>query len=223
MMKLRITGLLLLLSLTLSIAAQQETPARRTMLVIGDSYVRNHRRPYQETWHARVAERLGMDYRNYGRNGNCIAFDRTRRGFGPSMLERYTEMTDTADVVMVIAGHNDAAFVKDNADTLRLFRQRLDSLCMGLRARYPHAAIAFVTPWAVEQPGFAEVNRTIREVCAQHAIPVLDAAHDSIIRPMDADFRKQYFQSADDYAHLNAAGHALLLDRGENFVRRLLK
>lgn len=195
----------------------------KTMVVIGDSYVRNHRRPYQETWHARVAERLGMNYRNYGRNGNCIAFDRTNRGFGKPILERYTEMTDTADLVMVIAGHNDAVIVKDNADTLEIFRRRLDSLCVALRNKYPQAAICFVTPWAVESSGFEVVTQSIREACARHHFGLLDAARESGIRPMDEEFRKKFFQAPNDQAHLNAKGHALLLDWGENFVRNMLK
>ena len=43
----------------------EDTPyAGKTMAVIGDSYVANHRRPKAETWHSRVAERLGMSYLN---------------------------------------------------------------------------------------------------------------------------------------------------------------
>ena len=201
--------------------AQEKMFQGKTMVVIGDSYVRNHRCPMEETWHARVAERLGMKYRNYGRNGNCIAFDRSHQGFGKSMLERYHEMTDTADFVLVIAGHNDAGKVGHSIDSLRLFRQRLDSLCTGLRHKYPQAAIGFVTPWAVERPGFVEVTQTIREVCASHDFPVLDAARTSGIQPMDTTFRKKYFQGINDTAHLNAEGHALLLDWGEQFLRTM--
>ena len=202
-------------------SAQENLFQGKTMVVLGDSYVRNHRRPMEETWHARVAARLGMHYRNYGRNGSSIAFDRSKRGFGKSMLERYREMTDTADFVLVIAGHNDAVMIGHNSDSLRLFRQRLDSLCTGLRQKYPQAAIGFVTPWAVEQPGFVEVTQTIREVCAEHEFPVLDAARTSGILPMDTTFRKQYFQGTNDTAHLNAEGHALLLDWGEQFLRTM--
>lgn len=207
------------LFVNISPSIAQNNPSVKTMVVIGDSYVRNHRRPVEETWHARVAERLGMNYRNYGRNGNCIAFDRTDRGFGKSILERYREMTDTADFVLVIAGHNDAYKVLHSCDTLALFRQRLDSLCMGLRQKYPRAAIGFVTPWAVERPGFAEVTQAIREVCARHGFPVLDAARTSGIHPMDSTFRRRYFQSPNDEAHLNHEGHGLLLDWGEQFIK----
>lgn len=91
---------ILLVIAAVTATAQEDTFKGKTIVVIGDSYVRNHRRPMKETWHARVAERLGMNYRNYGRNGNSIAFDRSKQGFGRSMLERYQEMTDTADFVL---------------------------------------------------------------------------------------------------------------------------
>lgn len=211
----------IVMAFTATVSAQDTTFAGKTMVVIGDSYVRNHRRPVDETWHARVAARLGMNYRNYGRNGSCIAFDRSKEGFGKSLLERYHEMTDTADFVLVIAGHNDAYKVLHSRDSLLLFRQRLDSLCFGLREKYPQAAIGFVTPWAVERPGFVEVTRSIHEVCAKHGFPVLDAVNTSGIKPMDAEYRHRYFQADKDEAHLNADGHALLLDWGEQFLRTM--
>ena len=43
----------------------------KTMLVLGDSYVKNHRRPVTETWHYKLAEKYHMDYRNYG-NGSSM-------------------------------------------------------------------------------------------------------------------------------------------------------
>lgn len=116
---------ILLVIAAVTATAQEDTFKGKTIVVIGDSYVRNHRRPMKETWHARVAERLGMNYRNYGRNGNSIAFDRSKQGFGRSMLERYQEMTDTADFVLVIAGHNDA-FSNDfvlTRDDMKVLRQ----------------------------------------------------------------------------------------------------
>lgn len=214
---------LLIAITTMTAIAQKNTFKGKTLVVIGDSYVQNHRRPIEETWHARMAARLGMNYRNYGRNGNCIAFDSSKRGFGPSILERYKEMTDTADYVLVIAGHNDAYRIQEQPDLLKVFCNRLDSLCIGLQTKYPNAHIGFVTPWAVERNGFAEVTQCIRNVCANHAIPVLDAALTSGICPMDANFRKCYFQNANDEAHLNAEGHGLLLTWGERFLRNMSK
>jgi hypothetical protein len=55
--------------------------------VIGDSYVRNHREPVEYTWHYKFAKKHGMQYFNYGRNGNCVAMPRAR--FGEAMYKRY--------------------------------------------------------------------------------------------------------------------------------------
>ena len=35
--------------------------------VIGDSYVRNHKEPFENTWHYKFAKKHGMEYFNYGK------------------------------------------------------------------------------------------------------------------------------------------------------------
>lgn len=190
----------------------------KTIHVIGDSYVRNHKRPYTETWHYKVAEKYQMTYRNYGRNGNCIAFDRER--FGQSMLHRFEEMNDTADYVLVIAGHNDAGMIGVEG-TMEQFRLGLDSLCQGLIRKYPAAKLAFVTPWRVPRANFPEVTQQIVEVCAQYSIPVYNAAQESGIYVWEEAFRARFFQGRNDTAHLNAEGHALFMNKGERFLLEL--
>ena len=194
----------------------------KTMNVIGDSYVANHRRPKEESWHSKLAQIHGMHYNNYGRNGNCVAFDRGR--FGTRMVNRYTEMTDTADVIIIIAGHNDANMIKDDADSLVMFRDSLDKLLTGLREKYPAGRIGYVTPWYLDKPGFAQVVKTVKEVCEKHAVPVLDNYMErSPIRVRDDRFRERFFQSPDDTAHLNAEGHDMYLATGERFLQQLIQ
>lgn len=207
------------LFLALALLAESLTAGAQTMVVLGDSYVANHRRPKSETWHYQAARNLGLEYRNYGRNGSSIAWDRQR--FGPRMVQRCLEMTDTADVVLVIAGHNDATLLGNNRDSLHQFADSLSLLCRRLQAKYPHAAIGFVTPWHVVKPGFEPVIKTIRRVCKKLGIRVLDTRR-CPIRVEDSDFRRTYFQAPNDYAHLNAAGHQLMLPEGEKFLKKLL-
>ena len=105
--------------------------------IIGDSYVANHRCPYTEAWHYKLAQEKGFVYNNYGKNGSCIAFDRTHDGkwnFGPAMWQRYKAMEPNADYVIIIAGHNDADMVaravnnpKMYKDSLKMFRDSLRS------------------------------------------------------------------------------------------------
>lgn len=196
--------------------------AGKTMCVFGDSYVRNHRCPYSETWHAKVADRLGMKYENRGRNGSSIAFDRTKEGFGPAMTERVSELPDTVDYLIIIAGHNDADMVQKNGD-FEAFKTGLDKLLSSLRLRYPEAKIGYVTPWNVDRPYFKEVIAQIKKTCKKHKVPVLDAASTSGIDVRNIEFRKKYFQggTGQDTAHLNDEGHNLLLDYGEAFIRKL--
>ena len=109
--------------MALALLAGSLTAGAQTMVVLGDSYVANHRRPKSETWHYQAACNLGLEYRNYGRNGSSVAWDRQR--FGPRMVQRCLEMTDTANVVLVIAGHNDATLLGNNRDSLHQFADSL--------------------------------------------------------------------------------------------------
>ena len=190
----------------------------KTINVFGDSYVRNHVRPYTETWHCKLAERHSMVYNNYGINGSSVAFDRSDRGFGVAMLDRFEMMTHKADYILVIAGHNDAYYITNAPDSTAKCLERLDLFCKGLVEKYPEAKIGFVTPWAVDKPNFPEIIAAIKTSCAKYGIPVLDAASTSGIDPNDEAFREKYFQTKWDNAHLNPAGHDLLVDWGEEFL-----
>ena len=194
----------------------------KTIAFLGDSYVKNHRRPSSETWHAKAAANLGMKYVNCGRNGSAIAFDRTTEGFGPAMTERYkTEIPDSADYIVIIAGHNDAGFVGNGSDqnSWNKFCIALDTLLDGIIGQYPEARLAFITPWAVDRPGFTEVNAQIIKACGERGIPVLDMAAMGVIDVNNSDFRTKYFQGPNDTAHLNAEGHDLLVPLGEAFLQ----
>lgn len=196
----------------------------KTINVIGDSYVRNHKRPYTEAWHAKFAEKYDMTYNNYGRNGGCVAFDRSKEGFGPSMMVRYKDMDDNADIILIIAGHNDAVKIGNSSDSLQMFRDSLDLLLTKLEDKYPNGKIGYVTPWYVDRAGFGPVTKTIKKVCKKHHVPVLDNCRkSSLIKVRDEEFRKKYFQRADDNAHLNAEGHKLFLPTGEKFIIKLAR
>ena len=209
----------LILSLVMAFWCAVPMQAQKVLNIIGDSYVANHRRPAEESWHAKMAAELGLKYNNYGRNGSCVAFDRTHDGkynFGPAMWVRYTEMSPDADYVLIIAGHNDADKVGENADSLKMFADSLEVLLTGIEKLCPKARIGYVTPWYVDRPGFAPVCKVIKEVCKRHEIPVLyNYDENCVIQVRDAAFRKKYFQGANDTAHLNAEGHHLFLPVGK--------
>ena len=85
-----------------AVAGDPDPLMGKKMGVIGDSYVRNHREPVENTWHYKFAMKHGMRYYNYGRNGNCISVDLARWGEG--MYRRYADMADSLDLVVVIGG-----------------------------------------------------------------------------------------------------------------------
>ena len=198
--------------------------AQKVINVLGDSYVRNHRRPYEETWHYLVAQQHGMRYNNYGRNGGCVAFDRTKEGFGPSLLVRYKQMDPSADLVVIIAGHNDAGAIKHSKDSLQIFTQSASNLIDSIRIQCPRARIAWVTPWFVDCEGFKETIKAIKKVCKQKHVSLLNNySAKNIIQVRDENFRKKYFQGINDTAHLNAEGHKLFLPTGDAFIRKVMK
>ena len=190
----------------------------KTLVIFGDSYVQNHVRPVEETWHFKLAAKYNMEYRNFGWNGNCVAYDRTAENFGPPMYERYEVLPEEADYVIVCAGHNDATQMARRGEGTELFREKLGVLCEALIRKFPEAKICFVTPWRVPRPMFPEMTAVLLEVCGSYSIPVFDATRCSNIFVWDEAFRKIYFQSPGDTAHLNPAGHDRFLPTMEHFL-----
>lgn len=207
------------------LTARAHDPLRgKSVGVIGDSYVRNHKEPVENTWHYKFAAKHGMTYHNYGRNGNCIALDLARWGTG--MYRRYADMADTLDYVIVIGGHNDAGRI--DSIGIGVFRERLGVLCCGLIDKYPDAQIFFFTPWCCD--GFDGGNRqkvvdAMLDVCGSYGIPVFDAARRSGIYAASGAFRRRYFQGGrgTDTAHLNARGHDRFLPVAESFIMQYVK
>ncbi len=218
----------MMISSSMELSAQQEIDplAGKKIGFIGDSYVKNHREPVENTWHYKFAKKHQMEYFNYGRNGNCIALDLKQWGTG--MYKRYADMREDLDYVVVIAGHNDASHGRLDSIGMDTFKERLTILCTGLIERYPHAQIFFFTPWACENfvgSPRQKVVDAMKEVCGSYGIPVFDAARNSNIFVNSEQFRKIYFQGGKgtDTAHLNSRGHDRFLPVAEHFIMQYTK
>ena len=212
--------LLALVLLMGSSSAADAQPAVHTgkLAVIGDSYVENHKRPYTEAWHYLMAQRLGLDYQNLGKNGSSVAFDRTKEWCGQSLLQRYRQLDPKADYVLIFGGHNDAWKCGNRRDSLRMFTDSLRTLISGIRQHCPKARLGYVSPWNNERVGFKQIGKIIRKVCREMNVPLLDNySKDCPIHVRDDAFRSRYFQAVRDWAHLNADGHRLYLPTGEGW------
>lgn len=186
--------------------------------VIGDSYVRNHKDPVEYTWHYKFAQKHGMQYFNYGRNGSCIAMDRNR--FGEAMYKRYTAMADSLDYIVVIAGHNDGALL-DSIGGIDQFKEKMTILCDALIEKYPTAKIFFFTRWMTENFEGSDAEKVVDamiDICGKYSIPIFDAARKGGMFTYNQKFRDIYFQRQPDTAHLNSRGHDRFLPIAESFI-----
>lgn len=188
--------------------------------VIGDSYVRNHQEPVENTWHYKFAKKQGMEYFNYGKNGNSIAYSSPR--WGEALYLRYKEMTDSLDYVIVIAGHNDA-FKLDSIGGIDQFKDKMEILCKGLVEKYPTAKIFFFTRWICKNFAGSDSEKVVDamiEVCGHYSIPIFDCARKGGMYMDNDTFRKIYIQghNLNDTAHLNSKGHDRFLKVAENFI-----
>lgn len=214
-----VTLLILFISANyIQIIAQNEDLNGKKIAVIGDSYVKNHLQPVEYTWHYKFAQKHGMKYFNYGINGNSISYTSPR--WGTALYQRYKEMPDSLDYVIVIAGHNDC-FKLDSIGSLEVFKERVGILCRGLVDKYPMAKIFFFTRWNCKDfkgSNSEKVIDAMLEVCGNYSIPIFDCARNAGIYADNDAFRSIYFQTPTDNAHLNAKGHDRFLKVAEDFI-----
>jgi len=101
-------------------------------------------------WCDVVAEKLDFaSLTNYGQSG--ISISSTSSVLSERALSKcYGEMRDDAEIVLIAGGTNDFGTdvvlgnISDEEDVS--FCGGLHILCKGLKAKYPHAAIIFITP-----------------------------------------------------------------------------
>lgn len=192
----------------------------KTMNIIGDSYVANNGEPVARTWHFKLAHNNSMNYNNYGINGNGLV---STAATDVPVVERYTQMDNNADYIIVVGGKNDYNQQMPIAD----FKSGIDTLILGLTQKYIGKKICFFTPWsdqgvAHDNPiALHEYADAIEEECGKYGIPCFNSSKKSGMATYNADFRLKYFQSADDTSHLNGDGHDLFLNKAQKFVESL--
>ena len=55
---------LFFITLLLTFVSMTNAQSVPILNIIGDSYVKNHKRPVEEAWHYKMAQKLGLTYNN---------------------------------------------------------------------------------------------------------------------------------------------------------------
>lgn len=165
--------------------------------------------------------------RNYGVGGTRLA-DSTGSDT-TAMVNRYTSMDNSADIVTVMGGTNDWGqdVVISNAGThdKTTFKGAMRVLIEGLIVKYPAKHIVWATPpqrkgnvtypTGINANGntIADFAKAVKEVCAEYAIPCVDVHNESGINQFNMDTNGSYMP---DGVHPSNAGYqriaALYLD-----------
>lgn len=101
------------------------------------------------TWWQQIATKTGAKFNNYGVSGTCVGYNEDRETrFGKCFANRYNEMTDNVDGVIVMGGTNDYEIKLGTYQdtTNKSFYGALDVLIKGLLERYKGKTIIFMTP-----------------------------------------------------------------------------
>lgn len=195
---------------------------KKAIIFLGDSYIANNGQPFADTWAYKLGRKYNMTVTNAGINGNGMV-----SGSNP-MSERYTSLSSDADYVVVVGGTNDF----NNQMAISTFKSNLETFVQGLISKYPTSKLAFFTIWngltnATPAGGGTktyekgEYNDAIVEVCGKYGVPVFDSWRRSGMWPFNASFRSAYFQGANDWSHLNAAGHDRFLPQADAFLNSI--
>lgn len=171
--------------------------------------------------------------RNYGIGGTRIARQsdataETSRAY----VDRYREMDDDADIVVVFGGtndygHGDAKMGAFDDRTENTFYGACHLLMAGLIEKYPEATIVIMTP--VHRSGEDNPSSgnglplkayvdAIIEVAGYYALPVLDLYRVSGIQPCLPVSKEK---ACPDGLHPNEYGHRLIESRLKGFLEAL--
>lgn len=117
----------------------------KTINWIGDSIVAD------EDFDEEVCIALGMTENDYGIGGSTISLKGDGTDTRHALCDRYSSMSDSADIIAVSAGTNDWMYawapIGDITSTdKKTFYGALKTLCNGLITKYPTKLIFFTTP-----------------------------------------------------------------------------
>lgn len=207
------------------LAEQQTDFSEKKIACLGDSITAAANLEGQENYAACsypsvLRELLGAEeVYNFGIGGSAIG-----RYWSDPFVERYQEIPQDTDIIIVMGGTNDGFCLSENEFGSYAERKPwtfcgdLDELMRGLRENYPNADIFFVTPlpnilqdylmrersYLLPQKNLADVILTLAAV---YDFQVIDLYNSNILDSHDADIVAHYMP---DGVHPNEAGYQIL-------------
>lgn len=184
----------------------------------------------QYAYPARLKELLGVEeVYNLGIGGSSIG-----RYWSDAYVERYREIPEDVDIIIVMGGTNDGFCVSDkefgslDERAYRTFCGDLDELMRGLRENYPDADIFFATPfpnilqdylmrerdYLLPQQRFVDVIITLAK---EYDYRVIDLYNSNILDSHDVDIVEDYVP---DGVHANQEGYRII---AEHFAAELIQ
>ena len=207
----------------------------RKIACLGDSITAAANLDWEENYQqysypARLKELLGVEeVYNLGIGGSSIG-----RYWADAFVDRYQDIPEDVDIIIVMGGTNDGFCVSDkefgslSERTYRTFCGDLDELMSGLREHYPDADIFFATPlpnvlhdylmserdYLLPQQDFVDVILTLAK---EYDFEVIDLYNSNILDSHDPDIIANYIP---DGVHANHEGYQLM---AEHFAAELIR
>lgn len=184
----------------------------------------------QYSYPAQLKELLGAEeVYNLGIGGSSIG-----RYWADAFADRYREIPEDVDIIIVMGGTNDGFCVSEQEfgslkeRSYRTFCGDLDELMRGLKENYPDADIFFATPlpnilqdylmserdYLLPQKDFADV---IARMAREYDFGLIDLYHSNLLDSHDANIVAEYMP---DGVHGNHDGYRIL---AEHFAAELIQ
>lgn len=197
-----------------------------------------------KVYHAVLKKEVGLAVaRNYGISATRFALqkgtpERPKDDYVDvnSFCERFDQMDDDADVVVVFGGtndygHGDAKLGNFSDRTPNTFYGACHYLFSGLIKKYPKKTIVIMTPLhRIDEMKIPEIKETgdygtlkeyvniIREVAEFYSLPVLDLYATSGLQPEIKEIQENYIP---DGLHPNDNGNAVISHKLKKFLEQL--
>lgn len=177
----------------------------------------------QYSYPAVLQELLGAkEVYNLGIGGSSIG-----RYWSDPFVERYTDIPEDVDIIIVMGGVNDGfcaspeEFGNLEERAYRTFCGDLDELMKGIKADYPNATVFFATPMSnslhgaimsqnperMPQQAYVQVIETLS---AEYGFEFIDLYNTGFLDSYDGDIEAEFIP---DSTHGNQAGYRVLAER----------